>query len=305
MPIWTRIFIDRIGMTIAIGDKDYFGVMMGIMDCWVLDVKPYPNGKVIKSKYKYTTRYDYYSEYKHKATGGRKIVDITFGYRPTGPKVVHLYITLTLYPSQFRGDEFARFKELFDAISNDITYEDFFNTARVNYLELAVDSLTHENHSFIPDYKYAKGSRVFHGNNNYLGTLYLGSPSSNIQLRIYDKRKQLIEKGKAHLYGDMHQTRFEAAMRRLGIPAAELINLKNPFEKLSITDIAKAKGISNDVSWQAFLEESQQHGVPSAFSKYQKSRKKYRYLLSASQVNWWNPKMRWVGFDQALLVIKP
>jgi hypothetical protein len=310
LEIQRRLLIDRISMLVVVGSQDlhkFLYAQFNYMFEYQSDFHP-PGGKIKISKNKYTTRLDYYSEYTYEKPGRRKIADITLGAtKISGQQKLYWYLTLTLYPSQFRTGEFQHFKYAFDKVFHEHPYSLLFNQGRVNYLELAADLLSHQNHSFLPHRKYFRDSRIWKEKDGYCGSTYLGSRISDQYIRIYDKKKQLLDTGKAPFTSVFPHTRIEAVMRRLGVAAADLCEIPNPFVKLLIADLAKAKAASTDNDWQAFLIECiTEDGVPKALSKRPYNiRKQYRAMLDGLPVSWWQPQKRWKDMPKALEVIAP
>ena len=309
VSIWRNLLVDRIGITGVIPSvemyKHVYGQFFTMKDEQKLLL---PGWKIMVRKNKYSTRLDCYAAYTWKKSGRRKIADITISVtKLSGKKTPHRYMTLTLYPSQFQADEFEHFKSVFDMLFEPITYLLLYQTGKVNYLELAADWLSRKHHSFLPYRKYCTKSEIYKEGDGYLGSTYLGSKISDLRFRIYDKQKQLNDTGKSTFTKVLPHTRIEAAMRRMGVAPADLIQMKNPFKKLLIADLAEAKSASPDADWQAFIVESLTHeGVPDALSKRpQNVRKKYLAMLDKRQVSWWNPDKIWTELPLALKRVAP
>jgi hypothetical protein len=309
MPIsyWRKLLVDRIAITVVIGGVDLYGFVYGQLFAMQDEQEQlFPCGRIRLVKKKYVTRLDFYPVYKK--SDRRRIADITIGANKTfDGKSLHRHFTLTLYPSKFKVDEFDQFKEVLETLLPDFKYSKLFETGKVNYLELAADSFSHVNHSFIAYRKYCKDSSIYKREDGTLGTLYLGSRNSDMRFRIYDKRHQLKDTGQLV---DLHKysvhTRFEAVLRRLGCTPAMLDQIENPFTKLHIADPGSAVSASIDPLWQECLAKAKIDGMPKALCEYtQPQRKKYRAILMDSQVYWWKPESVWKGLPEALAVLDP
>ena len=305
--IWRALLVDRIAITVAVGNKKLYAfAYAGLYGLVEEQSTQLPGGKIRIIKEQYLSRLEYYPEY-HSKTNNRRIADITVGANILfGGTSLHRYLTLTLYPSKFQPGDFEHFKWVVDTLLPDFSYSKLYHTSKVNYLELAADSLTHPAHSFLPYRKYAKESDIFKEGVSHLGATILGSLTSNLYFRIYNKAKQLVETGKPTFTPSLPHTRIEAALRRLGVAPANLVQIKNPFLKLQIADIAQAQAASSNEGWQQFIVESLSEGVPSTLSKqaaYQ--RKKYRSMLDGAQASWWNPATIWTDLEAALTKIAP
>lgn len=297
VTIWRQLLVDRVGITGQIQGFSLYKYLQGQIRAMKEEQKTFlPTGKITTTKNKYSIRLDYYAVYTWKKAGRRKIADITLGaYKIPGKKSGGRYLTLTLYPSQFQGEEFANFKSIFSSLFDPVTYAVLYHTGKVNYLELAVDSHSHKQHSFLPYRKYCTDSKIFEETNGHLGSTYLGSVTSNLRFRVYDKYKQLLDTGKPVVTKGLPHTRIEAVMRRLGIAPVELVDIeKNPFKALRIADLQLAKSASSDNDWQMFLADSLTVGVPKALAQRPMNiRKKYSGILDSLQVSWWKPGDVW------------
>jgi hypothetical protein len=309
VSIWRYLLVDRIGITGVIPSvelsKHVYGQFFTMKDEQKLLL---PGWKIMVRKNKYSTRLDCYAAYTWKKAGRRKIADITVGANKLpGKKTLHRYMTLMLYPSQFRAHEFEHFKSVFDMLFDPITYSLLYQTGKVNYLELAADSLSRKHHSFLPYRKYCTKSDIYKEDDGCLGTTYLGSKSSGLRFRIYDKQKQLNDTGKPTFTKILLHTRIEAAMRRMGVAPTNLIQMENPFKKLLIADLAGARSASDDEDWQSFITEClTEAGVPNALSKRPTNqRKKYLKMLDDRHVSWWHPDDLWKELPVALSRIAP
>ena len=302
--------IDRISMLVAIPSEDLYKFMYSQLFSMRDEKKtivPDGNIQICFDKVKYTTRLDYYPEFANVKGGKRKIADITIGKNKIqGQETVYRHLTLTLYPSKVKGNEFERFKENLNILFQEHGYPAFYNNAKVNYLELAYDSNSEVNHSFLPYQSYISRSSVYKEKDGSCGTLYIGSSKSNAQFRIYDKLKKNIADGLATKQDAPH-TRFESVQKRLGLSPNELGEISNPFPKLKIADLGRAKALHVDSAWPGFLITCQLEGVPKALHmvKEQARRKKYLAALNSIPVPWWKPHAAWKYFPEALLKIAP
>lgn len=265
-----------------------------------------PNGKIIVRKAKYTTRLDYYPAYGKKKSEHRKIADITIGANKIkGIPKLYRHFTLTLYPPKFCGEEFLRLQEMLSMLLPDLNHVKLFEFGKVTYLELAIDSHSHKCHSFVPYRKYCTSSRIHKEPSGHLGTTYLGSVTSNLRFRIYDKNKCLSDKGQTPVTKSLPTTRFEAVLRRTGLRPAELMELDNPFTKLHIADLDQMLALSGAPDWQQFLVDARWDGVPKALSKQPKKRKQFRGMIDSVPVGWWSPERIWNHLPEALSKITP
>ncbi len=299
--------IDRIGITIGIDSEDKYKMVYSQLYSMTDEQKHFvPNGKIIVRKGKYTTRLDYYPAYGKSKSERRKIADITIGANKIeGMLGLYRHLTLTLYPQNFRDEEFLRFQEMLSLLLPDYDYAKLFELGKVNYLELAVDNYSHKCHSFLPYRKGCVNSEIFKESTGHLGTTYLGSKKSDIRFRIYDKNKCLIDKGHEPATKSFPNTRIEVALRRTGLRPKELLALDNPFTKLRIADLDQLLALSAALDWQQFLDDARTNGVPYALSKQPNKRRKFRGMIDSVQVGWWSPESIWKDLPKALAKIAP
>jgi len=82
--------------------------------------------------------------------------------------------------------------------------------------------------------------------------------------------------------------------------------MKNPFEKLQITDLILAQNLSTDQAWQDFLNDCLEDGSAQALAKLSKwQRGKYMKMLKEAVAPWWKPNDAWQGINKALQAITP
>lgn len=312
MGIHRHLLVDRIGILIVIGDKDLYSFALGqLYGMAKLHAEIVPGGKIVVIKEKYARRLEYYPEYHSKAKN-RKAAEITVGANipfggkgSAGSKALYRWFKLTLAPDEFEPGEFKHFQSMLELFLPDFNYPKLFETGKVNYLELAADTFWHPIEGLLPYRKYVKKSDIFHDSDGEPGTIYLGSPRSRQYCRVYDKKKQLLDKGKEPYHDKWHHTRIEVATRRLALSPKNLIQMKNPFPKLRVADLLKALAASTDSDWQKFIAESLIVGVPMALASRPEKREKYLAMLDQNQVDWWKPADMWTQLPGALARIAP
>ncbi|WP_334186763.1 hypothetical protein [Noviherbaspirillum sp.] len=296
LSIWRKLIIDRICIIVGIGCDNLYSFAWGqLLELRDLKSDLVPNGTISISKKKYTTRLGYWP------VKGRMIANIEVGTT----KSKHRYFKLSLFPSKFKSDEFARLQKVVSEFLPGFEYASLFMHGRVAYIEFAADSLTYPAHTFIPFRKRCNHSEIYTDGDGVKGTTYIGSPQSALRYRIYDKRRQLLQKKLQT--SDHIRTRIESVSRRLKLAPFELqAKMPNPFVNLRIADLQAARLMSNDIEWHKFLGECLDVGSAMALSKYAKSqRTKFMSRLNAAAAPWWDPAVIWRGMETALLAINP
>ncbi len=294
ITVWKTTMIDRIHMSISVS-KSLHGYLVSILKGLPQMQSDYvPNGKITITEQHYLTRLNWYP------AKNRKIAELEIGSTKSG----HRYFRLGLYPSKFRSDEFEHFKWLFTTLMP-WPYAKLYEGARVSYVELAADSLTHMAHSFIPFRPQCWYSAIYVDGKGEPGTTYLGSKTSALRFRIYDKHRQLQQKGLPSAY--QKHTRFEAVARHTGLTPDELASkMHNPFARLEVADLLTAQQMSKAKPWQDFLVQCLAVGSAAALANcYPNQRRHYVKHLRKAAAPWWKPEERWQGMPNALKVIAP
>jgi hypothetical protein len=297
VSIFIELVVDRIRLSVVIGSGELYSFAVDqLFEMEALQKDFLPTGVIrVKSKYS-STRLDYYP------VKGRKIADIEV---LTGKGKVR-YFWLGLYPSKFKKGEFEKLKEVLALFLEPFEYVKLFHTARVSYIELAVDSLSFKNHSFVPFVGKLQDSYVYTDQSGEKGSIYLGSESGRFRFIFYDKAKEIKEKLKQVPKYSI-QTRVEARVRGCGLTADELsLKLKNPFVRVEIAEPSKFGSACDNADFKTFISRCSEIGYCSARRELPiKIQRAYLKLLRDAQAWWWNPKKIWQNLDQALTVIAP
>jgi hypothetical protein len=295
ITIWKKLIIDRVHMTIPVGSKYLHGVLVSILK-GLPDVQGnhVPNGKIKITEHHYLTRLDWYP------SKNRRIAELEVG----ATKSKHRYFRVGLYPSKFKPGEFEYFKWALSTLLP-WSYAILYEGARVSYMELATDSLSHAAHSFIAFRPKCGYSMIYIDAKGELGTTYLGSQTSALRFRIYDKDRQLKQNGLPSAHNP--HTRIEAVSRHTGLVPSELVSkMTNPFARLEIADLPTAQHLTKAKSWQDFLVRCLEVGSAAALSHcYPNQRRQYVKHLRKAAAPWWQPKEVWKGLHHALVAIAP
>lgn len=255
-----------------------------------------PNGKIKVRQSKYgQTRLWYQPERK------RTIAVLEVG--TTAMK--QSYFKLDLLPARFGKGEFEHFKSVLTAVLEPVNYAKLYATAKVSYLELAIDFLHAPMGSFIPYFAKSWSSFVYHLQDG-TGGIYLGAETANIRFCIYDKARWLWEVLKQ---ASIHKTRtrIEARIHTTGLLAGELGQaLPNPFPRLEVADRKELMSISQHPSLAWFLESCSAVGASRALNLLgAKERRQILASLRKARAWWWKPMAYWKDLPNALKVIAP
>lgn len=295
--IFRSLVVDRIRFFVYVSAKDlYSHVWSQLYEIAAMKKELLPNGIISVSKDQHCkTRLRYCPQAR------RCIASIEIGVAPDNKK----YFSLDLYPTRFRGGEFANFKELLKIFLEDFNYAKLFYTAKISYLELAADSLSRAMGDFLA-FRAKTGSSKVHLLPDDTGGVYLGALGGRLHFCIYDKRRQIVEKLKEVPPHKTH-TRLEARIHSTGLAAIDLLEgLQNPFPKLEIADLAVLKETYCEPEFHAFLSLCIQSGACAALHSLSvKQRRIYLARIRKAKVNWWRPAAIWGQFSNALAVLNP
>ena len=150
-----------------------------------------------------------------------------------------------------------------------------------------------------------KKSSVYFGHKGQIETQYLGAPTSDKQIRMYNKRAEILHREKRDVGEEL--TRLEASLKVNRTSLTSLCQLENPFAGISIVKLGNASIPEGNSMWALFLDSCRFRGMPGALARIAKleTREKYRNRCCTEyQANWWNPEAIWGGFTKALQRLK-
>ncbi len=294
LEVWDPLEVDRIHFSMIIPSKLLYDVVWsqfyGFKDI-ASDLVPFGKIGVFKSKYNLRMTYC--------PTKKRVIAVMEVGVAKSKIR----YFKLSLFPGKCNVGELQKFKEQLAVLLDVFSFDQLYNIANVTYLELAADSRTHEMHTFIPYRRRTAMSGIWHEPDGTKGTIYLGSPRSDLRFRFYDKNRQQLAVNANVQQGT--RTRIEVAIRRLRCTAAELTEkLENPFLNLILIDTNVAEQISTDQKWQTFIGLCREVGSAQAMQPFTKhTKRRFRLMLESASAPWWNATEVWKQFPAALAAI--
>ncbi len=136
-----------------------------------------------------------------------------------------------------------------------------------------------------------------HLNNGKWESYQLGKKESNLHFMIYDKVKQSKVWNNKHHYfkvgvPECPTMRIEAVLR--DIQASALAEIKNPFEKLCISQLPKA--LEGNEPWlPMFVRTAQIDGAQDALLLVPTNdRKRFKKILAHHSCGWWQPDHHWM-----------
>lgn len=182
-------------------------------------------------------------------------------------------------------------------------YEELYATARVQYIELAVD---------VPDVALQDivviDSSVKSYNEMYSakGTLYLGSLKSSRQVIVYDKGKQLHEVEGQPL--SVQLMRIEAALKPKATPLNKMGDAMNPFASILVAGrVAVTEHNAATLGWSIFRAAIAKDvcGQRVYCDLLPEMRKSVVLTLTPLTPSWWSADMAWQNAKLCLEALQP
>jgi len=118
-------------------------------------------------------------------------------------------------------------------ILGDRLFYKLFSEGNVSQLDIAFDikNITFDDLVFNRNRQRSGGGHFSHDKDGRIGTYYIGSESSDLRYRIYNKTKQLFDK--KGIDAPYPITRIEAEIK-INQPLRMIANIKNPFERFDV-----------------------------------------------------------------------
>lgn len=173
-------------------------------------------------------------------------------------------------------------------------YDEFIQRAECSYIEIPLDVIgaRKSDYTFI-DTRLRTFDDSFEGN----GTLYLGSRTSNRYITIYDKAKEITDKGGSACQGDW--LRIEPHLRP-HLPVLKLGAIASAFDTLRVIDREKLAAIATGISAKAFRRRVLEDGLPPQQAYLISPNKKELLVqLELARPDWYAPKSIWKAFPSA------
>lgn len=184
-------------------------------------------------------------------------------------------------------------------------FDYLFENGKVTRLDLAVDIAAEHVDAFL--YRYPKlqyvevieKSVVKSGRTQYLGA----KSKSGKRIVIYDRvpalkshnAKKFYDKAQQIPLPDMPVMRIEIRLYP-DIPFKKIIDLKNPFEDLTVA-FMKPGQYESDPMWDIFLALARFEGAQATLGRLSKEKKaEYVGRLKKATVPWWKPEKIWEQF---------
>ena len=156
------------------------------------------------------------------------------------------------------------------------------------------------------------------GKNSEPETWYFGSPTSDHQVRAYDKKREILS-ALAHRL-DKHTRlkisdlikasesiepcmRVEASLKNMDLHPSELHTLKNPFDSTLIYSLPRLSESSKTDFDRLFIDSVRYQGLSMALARI-RDQPTYRRLVrmvNKYRVDWWNPEKLGSQLKDAIL----
>lgn len=227
--------------------------------------------------------------------GGSKLV-VGLGW---SSKAQRHFMTVQFNPSRMTSDGAGEFKMAFQCMF-DGWYDEFFDRAKVSYIETPLDVIGAK----MTDYLYFD-TRLRSLDDHYenVGTLGLGSRTSSRYTPVYDKAKEIADKGGPVI--NANWLRIEPR-RTLDIPAWEIAHMPCTFDTLQVIERKKLAGIKHSLAINLFRKRVFDHMLqPQDAYRMAADRKALLVGLLVARPDWYKPQVLWQDFPTAVNRITP
>ena len=262
--------IDKLWVTVPILDTDQEKHILE--RCLQLKKEEKFHGKHLTESYVSDGIYKHHFNYK--TPSGE---DIRFDFTPF--KSGHNYFRFDITPDRlFKAGEMHLFVELM----NDLHFMGIDTpTMKITRLDPFVDIEVPTSHVICKS--TARSCSVIKDNDGTIRTHYLGSVTSKVEYRIYDKALKSKKEGKP--VKQKYLTRVEVELANH--PLKELLNI-NPFERLELF-ICSQDIQHHDHNFQMFMDSCYQRGLPQVLARKSPSQAKpYLDKLKAFTPHYWD-----------------
>ena len=222
---------------------------------------------------------------------------VAYGWSPKGKNA---FATFQFNPSYLCQDAVTELGVQFGFMFNN-EYEEFFNTATIKHIEIALDvhGVQKESCLFL-DRKVRTYSSQFEGK----GTTYLGGEDSKYQLCIYDRRKKIADDGVVP--PSEPWTRIEATLQNTEMKLCDLWSAQWPFATLMVVDVLRLKAADGGTALNLFRHrvlDGHLHPQNAYFSAEDKEH--LLQDLHQTLPDWYNQESIWQQFPVSVGLLEP
>lgn len=172
-------------------------------------------------------------------------------------------------------------------------YDEFFARAECTYLEIPLDVVgARMADYFFFDTRLKTYNAAYEKN----GTLYLGSRTSSRFITVYDKAKEVADKGGPVCLGEW--LRIEPHIRPK-VPADQIHALHNPFTTVRVIDRAKLAAIDGNKALDTFRNRVMSGIQPQAAYLAAADKKALLAGLESARADWFEPEVLWKMYPSA------
>jgi hypothetical protein len=227
---------------------------------------------------------------------GGSLLTVALGWSTQGE--CH-FMTVQFNPSKLTDISAIELNATFECMF-DWGYEEFFDRAECSYVEIALDVLG----ANMTDYLFFD-TQLKSVNDYYQadGTLYLGSQTSSRYVAVYDKAKEVADKGGPVIEDDW--LRIEPRLKPK-VSATDIVDLPCAFATVWVIDKQKLAGIKYNSAVNVFRNRVLKDGVqPQAAFLLAPDKKGLLSALQPSIPDWYNPIAIWGTFPAAAFRVGP
>lgn len=227
---------------------------------------------------------------------------ITINIAPKDGKALKHFIKIEMNPNKlgFTGVKF--FKQCLEEwFCDQIDVQDFLKSARISRYDIAFDFLNASFSQLLMTHDFGGKSLIFQGQKCLIETIYGGKKKTfPYSVYLYDKRKQLIDKGYPPKFGNIPHLRLE--IRRPKGPAFEkLENCNNPFLKVKLFHKGMFLPSGKKHVWELFIDSCLIRGIESATAVLPREEKEiFSKGLIESSSKFWQPCDIWKHWPETI-----
>ena len=143
------------------------------------------------------------------------------------------------------------------------------------------------------------------GKDSEAETLLFGSPTSDHQVRAYDKRREVLatnarlDKKSRLKITDLTKAaetvkprmRLEVSLKNLDLHPSQLHTLKNPFQSVQMYNLPRLSESPKSDFDRLFIDSVRLHGLSLALERvhHEPTRRRLKRMVAKYRIDWWNP----------------
>lgn len=294
--------IDKLSLTVAINCTESQAVILEMLEG---EVKYVPtqsdlgnHGKLGLSSASKPKGGHYQFYYKFRPAGTQQTVHLAV--KPTKPG--SRFLRLEFNPDQLGPSGVAALRDFIDTLFvGALTYQHVLEDSIIQKIDIACDLVNVPMGAVLIRSKL-KGKSMHYVGDAGLETSYQGKSSKAAPIKVYDKKKQIVEaKGGTPPFGELSHIRVEISKRTNSIPLCNLGKFSNVMQSVEVLVAAPEMFPEQEHHWQFFVDSCQFRGIDAALNLMPEGlRKAYRKALNGGSDPLWDPVALWSCWPQVV-----